>query len=215
LIPVELLTSSEVIAAFIAALVGSFLGAFFNESVSQYYYKRRRKREIPPILLRDVTLLFSLIAKRAGMGSVYRIYKERQKFAYEWFKKNPRDSKEYSVWETENRIAYEQMANLHKEEGEIRDAMDKLYSSTLALGMESKLYFKTKTNQALIQLIRELEFEQTKRVLDGFEKFTYDQLVDFHIYEYGKELAKLTTQITASRDYYLDRITEILEKSLR
>jgi hypothetical protein len=208
---VQLKDIIPIISALIAAFIGSFLGAFFKESASDFYYKRKRKREVLGLLARDINLLFSLIIKHAGTRSAYKMYSLRQKIALrEMDKSGSSDSKEFKNWQGEYNLDVEQMMLLHKEEAEILTEMNRLYSGILALGFESSIYFERHIGNAIMKLVTDLEAESDRPKMTIRENLTFNEIVDFHVHKYASKLTELSVQIRERRTGYLQRLKEIV-----
>jgi hypothetical protein len=205
--------AAPIIAAFIAALLGSFFGALFKEQLADIFFKRKRKREIRSEIIKLTVQFFRKLTTHIDAKNAYKILNSRRYALRERNRmKGTLTEAERNTTDTSFKNMFEYLKEMHTKDSIIFNEMMIIESQLISLAAEASHYFtKRKTASLKTDLKQLLEQAIDENIMVyGYDKLPYAALVTFQENEYPKQLEALRIKAQDKMHYYVERISKVL-----
>jgi hypothetical protein len=188
-------TNATTIIAFFAALVGSFSGALFKEQFSEWFYKKKRKREVRAHTTKEIVMFYNHLVQQVGLANLCRVM-DRQREMLQIMRSQTADSKEQERIFDEQRKIVEFHNKLVEQDDQIFDRVSEKEGNIQALVIEASHYISGK------------KFQKLKKVMDDIRLSRMKSQMYIEIYD-GPDYAK----IIAFRTKEMQTLIDVMKKN--
>ena len=205
---------TSIIAA-VAALIGSFAGAFFKEQIADWFSSSKKKKGIRSDLIKNVVQYFGYAKELISVNNAneYHITLLRKMQDYIKTAKEPEKSE------------------IQKERDEVKVLTDKLSevgskiypkvleceSNIVAITMEAEHYFQKHQYVQLRKTVKDIRHYTTSlegKILKEYKDLPYNKITLYKLGQYEKSMISVYDDIEKQSMYYEDYINEILHIEL-
>lgn len=210
----------QIILTLVAALIGSYFGAFAKELFSDHFLKRRRRRETRTAITEKVVLIFRLMQRHIQLRQFSEIHKHRlellkrakQKLIANGEEKNKEEISKITS-DLDGIFVYTQ--KFIDDDSKVVVKIAELESQIISNAYESIYYFERHQSIQLKRNVKEMIewFESTELNTQTYSAITdYTEFIVYQDQVFSVKLGIAVRKLRSKQEYYVDIFNEILSE---